>query len=202
MSKTIFIFRICIPNNRGCVSNFKKVVSVLDMCYIYYLKRNHPAKQSDTMRYLKRERDLKSGIERGGVSNFFFVMTICGSIKNQMKNSTISFISYLMWFQWKHARVFSDSSCLQHYVRLSRFYWLFCKSIVFVFTTQKAPWISSKNSRYLGAKSCILTTHLKRGAYLHYKICQKMSVELWKSYIVCLFTSSSKANRPRWKEET
>ena len=38
------------------------------------------------------------------------------------------------------------------------------------FCTQKAPWISSKNR--------------STGAYVHYKICPKMSVELWKLYIV------------------
>ena len=65
------------------------------------------------------------------------------------------------------------------------------------FFTQKAPWISSKN-RYLGAKICIwpswiqnyamshdsYNTHLKYGAYMHYKNCPKMSVESWKAYIV------------------
>ena len=63
--------------------------------------------------------------------------------------------------------------------------------------TQNAPWISSKN-RYLDAKSCVwpswiqnkalrpysYNTHLKYGAYVHYNICPKMSVELWKPYIV------------------
>ena len=74
------------------------------------------------------------------------------------------------------------------------------------FCAQKAPWISFKN-RYLGAKSCVwpssiqnsaqrpysYNTHLKHWAYVHYKICPKMSVELWKSYIV------QKLGKQRWE---
>ena len=72
-----------------------------------------------------------------------------------------------------------------HYVRLSQFYWHFCKSIIFaILYPKRHPELAPLKTGILEPKVGYDFPEFKIEAYMHYKICPKMSVELSKSYIV------------------
>ena len=89
-----------------------------------------------------------------------------------------------------------------HYVRFSRFYWHFCKSINFSILYPKGTlnWLQKQESwcqklrmTFLNSKlvrdhiPAIIHTWSMEHTYVLLKICPKMSVESWKPYIVVTY---------------